>query len=166
MKGTNKKNTVFNLILAVASAFILAALPAMAQGQQSARQRDPLAGLERALQAAGAPAITPSEQASIIPLISQFKPVPPSGSAVQTLEAAILAGSTPDTTQIASNMATNLQNRASFASQVAGILNSNSQLTPLVTKFGTSRVVQLLESILGGGFGARSGFGMMGQRAR
>jgi hypothetical protein len=165
METMKESKSVINLIFVVAIAFILAGLPAVAQGQAAA-QRNPLAGLERALQAAGAPALSSAEQTSITSLIAQYKPVPASSTVTQALETAILAGTPPDTTAITGNMTTNFQNRVTFASQVAGLLNSNSQLTPLVTKFGTSRVVQLLESILGGGFGAGRGFAMMGLRVR
>lgn len=159
--GTMKKSKcVTGLILVAATVLILTGLPAMVQGQATG-QRNPLAGLERALQSAGAPALSSAEQSAITGYITTYKPVPPSSADTQALETAILGGTTPNTTNITSAMTANFQNRVAFASLVAGILNTNSQLTPLVTKFGTSRVVRLLESILEGGFGPGRGFGMM-----
>jgi hypothetical protein len=166
-----KKPTYF--ILTLALTFTLTALPAPAQRRQGTGQRNPLAGLERALQAANAVALSSDQQTSITNLISQYKLVQPSSGNTQGLEAAILAGTgttdSADLAAITGNMTSNFQNRVNFATQVALILKNNStgdQLTPLVTKFGTSRTVQILESPVGGGFGAGRGFGMAGLRAR
>jgi hypothetical protein len=152
------------LIFGVALTFTLAVLPALAQQRRGTGQRDPLAGLERALQAANAPALSAFEQSSITSLISQYQPLQPSSDTTQRLEAAIL-GNTPDPTDtkaITDNMTANFQNRANFAAQVAKLLDSNGQLAPLRTKFGDSRTVQILQSLVGGGFGPGRGFGMAG----
>jgi len=147
---------------------ILAALPALAQGRRQAGQPNPLVRLERALQAANAPALTPDEQSRITSLISSTTTSQPPGSAVQALEASILAGNTDQIAAktITDTMAANFLTRANFASSVAQILTGGGQLTPLVTKFGSTRVVQLLNSLVGGGFGGRRGPGMVGPEAR
>jgi len=155
------KRSAFNLVIKVALTFILAALPVLAQQRQGTGQRSPLAGLERALKDANAASLSEAETNGINSLISAFKQVSPPAGVVQAFESAILACTTctsfPDGTDeqaITQAMQTNFMNRATFAAQVADILNTGGQMAPLMTKYGTSRTVQLLESLVGGGFGA------------
>ena len=69
----------------------LAALPVPAQQSQSNGQRNPLAGLERALKAANATPFTATEVIDIEGLISAFPKTTPPANAVQKFESAILA---------------------------------------------------------------------------
>jgi hypothetical protein len=181
------KKNCFTLTLIVALAFILAALPALAQrpgggfGQraraQSATAPDQLAQLKRALQAAGATALTSAQESSINTLITDFRashtPQPPS-SAVQAAHSAYdtaILNQQYDSTSAqvivddtTANAAARLKDGASFAISVVQVLTTE-QVKPLVTKFGAGRVVQLLQSLAGGrGPGAgmrRGGMGMI-----
>jgi len=167
------------------------ALPALAQGpggrfgqramaQSSSGKVNHLAGLERALQAAGAPALTSDQETSLSSLITGFvRPTPSSttASARTTYNSAILAG---DATgggvipTIASGMETNTSARltaeASFGASVVNILGTGtgSAVDLLVKKFGTDRTVGLIMSLVGGpGAGFRMGAGsMQGQMLR
>jgi hypothetical protein len=162
------KKIVLKGILGMFLVLILAALPALAQGRRPAGPPNPLVRLERALQAANAPALTPDEQSRITSLISSTTLSQPPSNAVQALEASILAGNTDQIAAkaITDNTAANFLVRANFASSVAQILTGGGQLTPLVTKFGSTRVVQLLHSLVGGGFQGRRGLGMVGPEAQ
>ncbi len=164
------KKSVLNKILGIVLIFTLAALPALAQGRRAApsgQPPNPLARLGRALQDANAPALTTDEQTKIAGLISSTTISRPPSNALQAFEAAILAGTVDQTAAktITDAQAANFMARANFASSVAQILITNGQLTPLVTKFGSTRVVQLLDSLVGGGFGAGRGRGMVAPQA-
>jgi hypothetical protein len=162
------KKIVLKAIPGIFLVLVLAALPTFSQGRRPAGPPNPLVRLERALQAADAPTLTPDEQSRITSLISSTTTSQPPSSAVQALEATILAGNTDQIAAktITDTMAANFLTRANFASSVAQILTSGGQLTPLVTKFGSTRVVQLLNSLVGGGFGGRHRLDMAGPEAR
>lgn len=184
------KTNRLNLIIIVALVLCLAAaLPALAQrpgprfGQralaQSTTAPDYLAPLKRALQAAGAPALTPQQETQINTLITTFRasrtPQPPS-STVQAARAAyddaILSGKPAVATaqiptivnEMTANATTRLQEGANFAISVVQVLGGSVDL--LKTKFGTDRTARLLESLAGGpgfGGGPRQGAMRMGR---
>jgi cell division septation protein DedD len=181
----------FNLTIIVVLVLCLAAaLPVLAQrpgptfGQgalaQSATAPDYLAQLKRALQAAGAAALTPAQETQIDTLITNFRashtPQTPN-TAVQAARAAYddailheqltaAAAQIPTiVNEMTANASTRLHDRADFAISVVKALNA-AQINALVTKFGTTRTVQLLESLAGGpgfGPGPRQGAMRMGR---
>ena len=163
------KEGVFNFVLGAALICILALLPALAQRRQS----NPLARLEQALQAAGANALSSTEQTGIGNLIRSSSIAPPSSTAVSSLEANIISGTADptDVGTITGAMTSNYTARVNFAISVVQMLNSGdaSRVKALVTKFGNDRVVRLLESLAGGGSGAGAfgaGAGPAGFRSR
>jgi hypothetical protein len=183
------KTNRFNLTIIVALVLCLAAaLPALAQrpgprfGQralaQSATAPDHLAPLKRALQAAGAPALTTDiQEPQINTLITNFRashtpqtPNPAVQAARAAYDDAILheqltaaAAQIPTiVNEMTANASTRLHDGADFAISVVKALNA-AQINALVTKFGTDRTARLLESLAGGpGFGPGPRRGAMG----
>ena len=163
----------FKGMFAVALVFCLAAaFPALAQRPQrglglraqaqAPRQADHLTRLKRALQVAGAAALSSDQETQINSLITSFRashtpptPNPSVQSARAAFDNAILSGNydTASANIIAQNMATQtatrLQEGANFAISVVRAL-SKDQVSQLVTRFGNVRAVQLLESLAGG----------------
>jgi hypothetical protein len=138
---------------------------------QGRMARDPLARLKYALQEAGATALTSNQETTLSALITAFHTAhetPPAPStALQDARAAydtaILnqdgAGAAAQASIIASEQAANALQRqtdvANFGIEVVKVLKSSGdQVTPLVTRFGTSGAVRLVLSLAGGpGFG-------------
>src|SRR6266508_3173711 len=145
---------------------------------QARRTRDPLAGLKRALQEAGAAALTSAQENNITALITAFRAAheapPTPGTEVQNARAAyddaILnqdgAGAAAQAAVIANDQAANSLQRqtdlANFGIEVVKVLRSGGdQVTPLVTRFGSSGAVRLLLGLAGGpGSFGREHFGL------
>lgn len=145
-----------------------------AQTSSSHAKRDPVARLTNALQSAGTSALTSDQQQQLQSLIAGYKAAHPAGapdpvlqSARNDLQTAILAknsaGVADPAGKIASEMANNTTSRleglANFSIQALGILSSD-QITALQTRLGSARLVRLLESLAGGGFGRARNFRM------
>ncbi|MBI2820911.1 MAG: hypothetical protein HYX74_01680 [Acidobacteria bacterium] len=144
-------------------------------------QRDPLAGLKRALAAAGAPALTSAQQEQLTALIQAFrdahKPQAPDtavGGAHTAYQNAILnrdaAGAQAQADIIADQMAaqarTRLKDAAKFQIDVLNVLSSD-QVSAVQRRVGSAGLSRLLASLAGprGGFQARvPGPGGMGPR--
>ncbi len=170
--------TLFSMMTAFAQQPAATGVPGQGMRAQMATQANPLARLTRALERAGAPALSSAEETQLNTMITNFrdanKPQAP-GSALQTarlnLENAIVSGdSAGATTQVGiivteqnAAMAARMKAHASFAIDVVNVLKTNGQLDLLVKQFGNSGVARLAMSLAGGpGFG--QGFGG-GQRA-
>ena len=174
-----------NVILGVATMLCLAtSLPALAQGRargfgagaaaQATGQAAHLVALNRALQVAGASALSSAQESSINTLIANFRAshTPPApNTSLQTARAAynnaILSGQYDAASaniivqDMAANAATRLQDQATFTISVLQVLDKEGQVDLLVKQFGANRVVQLLQ-MLPGGPGAGRGRGAMG----
>ena len=138
---------------------------------QARMARDPLARLKYALQEAGATALTSDQESTLSALITAFQTAhhtPPAPStALQNARAAFdtailnqdSGGAAAQAAIIANEQAANgLQRQidvANFGIEVIKVLKSSAdQVTPLVTRFGTSGAVRLVLSLAGGpGFG-------------
>ena len=138
---------------------------------------DPFGFLSRALADAGAPALTTAEETQLSALVASYQaalPAQPDAALEAARTAyrdAILAGdlTTADAQAaiIANRTAalTNatLQASAQFEIGVLSVLNGNGQLTALNTRFGTDRVLEIVDSLTGtysfGGVGNKSGGG-------
>ena len=143
---------------------------------QTQTTRDPLVGLKRALQEAGAAALTSPQETSLNALITAFRAAhqthPTPGADVRNARTAydnaILsqdgASAAAQAAIIASGQTANSLQRqtdlANFGIDVVKVLTSGGdQVAPLVTRFGSSGAVRLLLSLAGGpGFG-RGHFG-------
>jgi hypothetical protein len=159
-------------------AFVVAAVPVVGQGRGPGPGFG-VDGLNNALAAAGATALTSAQQTAIATLITNFRDsqAPPAqsttASAARTAyETAILAGDSQTAVSqiptIANEMAANNKARmtatAGFCIEVIKLLDSG-QLSLLVKQDGISGVVRLVESLAGGpGMGGGRGPGMMGMR--
>lgn len=136
-----------------------------------------LGQLKRALETAGAPALTAAQETSIKDLIANFRstqqppvaPDPAVAAARTAYQNAVLAGKLNDALaqartiagHMAANTAARLQAVAGFAVNAVQALDP-AQVNALVAKFGAARVVQMIESLAGGpgmGGGLRGGAG-------
>lgn len=140
-------------------------------GQQP--QRDPLGQLKRAITQANAPVLTGTQETALTALIAAYKDAQPDepdaalAAAHDAYEAALLAGKLADAqaqaTIIANRSAVlnkaRLDGQAKFVIDVLAILSNGGQLDPLKTKFGADKVLGLVQSLAGGGFGGRHGGG-------
>jgi hypothetical protein len=135
-------------------------------------QRDPLAGLKRAITRANAPALTTQQETALTALITAYRDALPDGEDAQleaardAFEAAILARNATAAATAAQAIATRtaaltlarLQAEATFEIAVLNNLNSGGQLTPLTTAIGNEGVLRLVGSLAGGhGFGGPGG---------
>lgn len=166
MKIQNRVVSTTALLLCLLTASITVAL-----AQQSTR--DPLAGLKRAITQASAPALTAQQEADLNALITAYKDSLPDGpdaaleAAREAFDAAILAGdltaATAQATIIANRTAAlssaHLVAEAKFEIAVLSILKTGGQFTPLQTKLGDDRLLALVGSLAGGGFGEHGGPG-------
>jgi hypothetical protein len=162
----------------------LAALPGLAQapggrfGQRTlaTRQRAQVNGLARlnhALQVAGAPVLSSTQETALKSLVDNFRaahttPAPNTNvqSARAALDAAILnqqfdaASAQIIAGEAATSTAARLKERADFAISVIQALDKG-QVDALAKQFGADRTVQLIESLALPGPGARgAGMGM------
>jgi hypothetical protein len=142
---------------------LLSAIAATSFAQQG--QRDPLAGLKRALNQANAPALTTQQETDLNTLITNYKNALPDGpddaleATRDAFDAAILAGdATAAQAQaviIANRSATLLTARLNaeitFEIGVLASLKSGGQLDALTTKYGSDRVLEIVRSLAGGG---------------
>jgi hypothetical protein len=150
---------------------------ASAQVPRTRPTPDPLGGLKRALNEAGAPALSAAQEEQLKTLITAYhQNNPDSGpgaelqAAQKAYEDAILAGDSAAAQSAATTIAglisaattTRLQALASFEIQALSVLlaggdqTSSPQVAALVQKFGASGLVHLLRSLVAGGPG---GFG-------
>ncbi|MGH9838289.1 MAG: hypothetical protein ACREEM_05860 [Blastocatellia bacterium] len=148
----------------------------MAMAQRTP-QRDPLASLKRAITEANAPALTTMQETQLNTLITNFKDVLPDEpdealeAALDAYDAAILAANlTAAQAQamiIAARLAqlnnARLQAEAKFKIDALALLQSGGQLAPLKQKFGDDRVLGLVGSLVGRGFGGGPGRGGPGR---
>lgn len=146
-------------------AIALSVTTAFAQPQRP--QRDPLAQLKRAITEANAPVLTGTQETALTTLITAYKDAQPDepdaalAAAHDAYEAALLAGNLAtaqaQATIIANRMAVlnkaRLDGQAKFVIDALAILSNGGQLEPLKTKFGADRVLGLVSSLAGGGFG-------------
>lgn len=137
------------------------------------RERDPLAGLKRAISQANAPTLTTQQETDLTTLITNFKNALPDEpdaaleAARDAFDAAILAGNATAAataaTAIANRTAVLLNDRlkaeATFQLAVLTLLKNGGQLAPLTTKYGDDRVLDIVRSLNGGGFGGGRGPG-------
>jgi hypothetical protein len=132
---------------------------------RTAVQANPLAGLTRILERAGAPPLSADEQTQLTTLITNFRnanvPQPPNDAvktAHQNFENAILSG---DSSGAASQVAiivnnqtaeatARMQAQANFAIEVVKVLRANGQVDPLLKQIGDAGVVRLAMSLAGG----------------
>ena len=128
----------------------------MALGQ--GRTPDPLAALKRAISQASAPALSTAQETALTTLITEYRESLPNdeeetiATAREALDAAILAGDLAaaqvQITIIASRVAqiqdARMVAEAKLAIGSIAVLKSGGQYTPLVTKYGTDRVLQLV----------------------
>ncbi len=164
MKTQNRivRTTLFLICL-----LALGVTSALAQGST----RDPLAGLKRALTQANAPALTATQESALTALITAFRDAQPDepdaalATARDAYEAAILAGDQTAanaqaviiSNRIAALTNTRLQDEAKFEIAVLAILKNGGQFIPLQTKLGNDRLLGLVGSLAGGGFGGHDG---------
>jgi len=144
----------------------IAANATMATAQR-APQRDLLTSLKRAITEANAPALTTAQETQLNTLITNFRDALPDEpdealeAARDAYDAAILAGNlTAAQAQamiIAARFAqlnnARLQAEAKFKIDALAVLQSGGQLAPLKQKFGDERVLGLIDSLAGRGFG-------------
>lgn len=145
---------------------------------QTRRTHDPLARLKNALQEASATALTSAQETSLTALISNYqtahetRPTPSTAeqNARNEFDNAILnqdsAGAAAQAAIIATEQGVNSIQRqkdlANFGIDVVKVLRSGGdQVSPLVTRFGSSGTVRLILSLAGG-----PGFGPGGPRPR
>jgi hypothetical protein len=127
--------------------------------------RDNLAGLKNALEIAGAPALSSTQESSLTALIAEFRSAhkPPQNTALQTArtayENAILSGDSATAASqavvIGNTQSVEMVQRESdaavFAINVVNILKTQSgQLDALISKMGSSGAVRLLMNLVGG----------------
>src|SRR5215216_75283 len=131
-----------------------------------AKERDPLAGLNRAISRAGATALSTEQQTQLNTLIANYQAALPDEdddtleAAREAYDAAILAGDLTAATAQAAIIANRtaaltsakLQARAQFLIGVLAVLKSGGQLTALIATFGEDRVLELIG---GSGHGRR-----------
>ena len=131
---------------------------------QTQTTRDPLVGLKRALQEAGAAALTSPQETSLNALITAFRAAhqthPAPGADVQNARTAYDNAILSQDGASAANSLQRQTDLANFGIDVVKVLTSGGdQVAPLVTRFGSSGAVRLLLSLAGGpGFG-RGHFG-------
>ncbi|MBS1789246.1 MAG: hypothetical protein JST85_16085 [Acidobacteria bacterium] len=169
----NKTKMSFRAAFATA---MLLSLSVAAFAQQRP-QFDPLGRLKQALQSANAPALSTAQEDQLKTLIQQARdahpgaPDPALKSAHEALDAAIFAGDQAAVdvqaaiiANLTTTMTTNrLKGHAAFTIQAINVLKSNqSQLDALVQKIGSTGVVQLIGSLVGGPGGPGFGGGRPG----
>jgi hypothetical protein len=166
--------------MVLAFMFLLVASPLSAQGMRGrpparmmaqgapgqGAQGNPLAMLQRSLQQAGTPALTSDQITQLTSLITAFhsnQPKPGQDTALtgyrNDLDNAILSGSlnSPAETTAANNIVTEtaklqyaqLLAEANFEISALGFLQT-AQVTALQTKLGTTGLVRVLGSMIGG----------------
>ena len=155
--------------VAVIALCALTGYSAVARADQNQQSSDPFRFLSRALSEAGAPALTTAEETALNTLITAYENALPDEpdtaleAARTAYRDAILAGNlaaaTTQATIIANRTAAltsaRLVARAQFEIGVLAVLNSNGQLTLLNTRFGTDRVLEIVDSLVGHGGGGR-----------
>lgn len=174
MKTKNRRWFVVSLLVLAAAAGpgVLNAQRMRAQGQPGGPGGDPLGRLKRALQQAGAPELSVSQEDQLNALISEHRAAMrsqrpeggPGGDRIEW-EKAILAGDLGRADALAASMAASiaemsrarLQSQASLSVQVLNVLKG-TQLDLLLAKFGTSGVFRLV-SFAGGGMRGPAGRG-------
>jgi hypothetical protein len=166
-KETTVNKSKMILVSGILAAVCIAALlPLMAQTTAKMPARDLLMPLKRALEAAGAPVLTATQETQLNGLIAEFRtanaPQPPSAAkqaARLAYESAILAG---DPVALAKQVGIIVSDDsaletarmtaiANFAITALKVLGNNSDQTKLLQKqFGNQGVVRIIESLVGG----------------
>ncbi|MFN0107974.1 MAG: hypothetical protein ACKVZH_03900 [Blastocatellia bacterium] len=169
----NKTKTTLKAIF-MASMMLCLSVAALAQQRP---QFDPLMRLKQALQSANAAALSTAQEDQLKALIQQARdahpgaPDPALEAAQDALEAAIYAGNQAAAdaqaaiiVNLTSTMMGNrLKGHSAFTIQAINVLKANqAQLDALVQKIGSSGVVKLMGSLVGGGFGGPGGPGGQG----
>jgi hypothetical protein len=171
-----RKMKVFISVGVLAAACLLSVLPLLAQNTAKIPARDLLMPLKKALEAAGAPALTGTQETELNTLIKDFRsnkvPQTPSAdmkAARLAYENAILSGDAVSAgkqiTAIVDNNAARETARlnaiAKFAVTALSVLKTNPDQTKLLQKqFGDRGVVRIIES-LAVGAGMKVGQGRM-----
>jgi hypothetical protein len=139
----------------------------------SVSQRDALRSLKRAITEASAPALTADQETQLNTLITAYRDALPDEpdealeAAREAFDAAILAGNLTaaqaQATIIANRTAELTNNKlraeAAFETGALAVLKTGGQYDPLVTRFGAERVLALVGSLVGRGFGGGPGRG-------
>ncbi len=169
------KASLFIIALVCLSGVIINAQP------QRRPEHDPLQRLKHALQLANAPALTTAQEDQLKALIQQARdarpdaPDPALAAAHDALEAAIFTGNQAAAdaqvaiiANLTSAMMNNrLKGHTAFTIQAINVLRGNQgQLDALVQKIGSSGVVKLMGSLVGGGPGGFGGPGGPGGGGR
>jgi len=119
---------------------------------------DPLAPLKRAISQASAPALSAAQETALTTLITAYRDSLPDDrdelleSAREALDAAVLAGDlaaaqiqiTIITTRVSQLQDARMTAEAKLAIGSIAVLKSGGQYDPLVTKYGTDRLLQLV----------------------
>jgi hypothetical protein len=182
-----RRMKVFVGVGVLAAACLVSVLPLLAQTTAKMPARDLLMPLKRALEVAGAPALTGTQETQLNTLIKDFRsnnaPQPPSAevkAARRAYESAILSGDAVSagkqiTIIVDDNAAretARMNAMAKFAVTALSVLGTNADQTKLLQKqFGNQGVVRIIESVaggpgIGGGRGRMGGpgIGMLGGR--
>lgn len=165
---TNWTNWTQRIVVALGM-IVISTAGVFAQG----RPQDPLAPLKRAISQASAPTLSPAQEAALTTLINAYKTALPEESdevieaAREAYDAAILAGdlaaaqvqATILTTRGAQLLDARLQATAQLSIGSIAVLKSGGQYDPLITKYGTDRVLHLvsLQDVRGGVGGGPGG---------
>jgi hypothetical protein len=166
------KKSVFGSMLAVALLIGIGS----AWSQTATTTRDPLRQLKNALQNAGAPALTTSQETQLTALLTSFRtanrPTAPDAtvqSARRDYQDAVVAGDAAAASKNAAILLTNMADQAAarmkaqtdFTIAAINILRTNGdQLSILAKQVGNAGVVRLVDSLIGGGPGVGFGRGM------
>ena len=119
---------------------------------------DPLAPLKRAISQAAAPALSATQETALTTLITEYRDSLPDErdelieSAREALDAAVIAGDlaaaqtqiTVITTRVSLLQDARMTAEAKLAIGSIAVLKAGGQYDPLVTKYGTDRLLQLV----------------------
>lgn len=136
-------------------------------GGPGGQTRDPLSALKRAITQATAPSLTTQQETDLTALITAYKDAQPDEedaalvAAREAYAAALLAGNLASAQAQAKIIATRqaalsearLNAAATFTLAALANLQTGGQLAALKTKFGDERTLNLVQSLIGGGFG-------------
>lgn len=167
----NKK--LFGATVLMLGLMIASVTTSLADQRPGQGQRDPLGVLKRAITQANAPTLTTMQETDLTTLITNYQNAQPTEpdaaieAARDAYNAAILAGdlaaAQAQATLIASRSAelinTKLQTLAKFEIDVLTNLSNGGQLDALSQKFNDDRLLNIIGSLAGPGFGGGPGGG-------